>query len=250
MAHHQRLLHLEVSAVSDRIDAEPALHARELYRFYRSDDEEVFALRGVTLSVNAGETVAVVGPSGSGKSTLLACLAGLDEPSGGEVRLHGERISHRPEWQRTRLRAQHIGVLLQSGNLLPHLSVRDNVLLPQHSLPGRPATSVDELLAVVGLSDRSHALARELSGGQLARAGLAVALANAPDVILADEPTGELDSTTEQTVLALLTAQAQAGRAVIIVTHSRGAVQRADRVVTLVDGMTTADAGEAVRQAS
>ncbi|MGW4758262.1 ABC transporter ATP-binding protein [Streptomyces chartreusis] len=217
------------------------LTARELYRFYRSGDEEVFALRGVSLSVHAGETIAVVGPSGSGKSTLLACLAGLEEPSGGEVRLGGQRLSHRSERERTRLRARQVGVLLQSGNLLPHLSVRDNILLPQWAVAGRPATSADELLELVGLGDRGHALARQLSGGQLARAGLAVALANTPDVILADEPTGELDSTTEQSILALLTAQAAAGRAVVIVTHSRSAVQRADRVITLSDGIASAD---------
>ncbi|MGD6740600.1 ABC transporter ATP-binding protein [Streptomyces sp. BH106] len=233
-----------------RAEAEPALCARELYRFYRSGDEEVFALRGVSLTVDAGETVAVVGPSGSGKSTLLACLAGLDEPSGGEVRLRGHRLSHRSEWERTRLRAQHVGVLLQSGNLLPHLSVRDNIRLPQHGVPGRPALCADELLDLVGLSERGHALARQLSGGQLARAGLAVALANSPAVILADEPTGELDSTTEQSVLALLTAQAQAGKAVIIVTHSSRAVRRADRVITLADGIATAGRDETARQAS
>ncbi|MEU3843841.1 ABC transporter ATP-binding protein [Streptomyces sp. NPDC028635] len=216
-----------------------ALAARELYRFYRAGEEETLALRGVSLRVDRGETVAVVGPSGSGKSTLLACLAGIDEPSGGEVRVDGLRISHRPETERARLRARHIGVLLQSRNLLPHLSIRDNVRLPQRAAGRTPLTSARELLAEVGLGKRSHALPRQLSGGELARAGLAVALANAPTVLLADEPTGELDGETERVVLEMLRERAAQGCAVLIVTHSPEVVRRADRVMALQDGQAT-----------
>lgn len=206
-----------------------ALAARELYRFYRAGEEETLALRGVSLRVRRGETVAVVGPSGAGKSTLLACLAGLDEPSGGEVRVAGVRISHRPETERARLRARHVGVLLQSRNLLPHLTVRDNVQLAQHAVRGRPAVRAGALLEQVGLGRRAGALPRQLSGGELARAGLAVALANSPAVLLADEPTGELDGMTEELVLRMLRDRAADGCAVLIVTHSAEAVRGADR---------------------
>lgn len=215
------------------------LSARELYRFYRTDEEETLALRGVSLTVRRGETVAVVGPSGAGKSTLLACLAGLDEPSGGEVRVDGMRISHRPEAERARLRSRHIGVLLQTRNLLPHLSVRDNIRLPQRARGRRPAVTADALLAQAGITERSHALPRQLSGGELARAGLAVALANSPAVLLADEPTGELDGDTERLVLAMLRQRAAEGCAVLIVTHSAEAVRIADRVIALDDGKAT-----------
>ncbi|MFI5821974.1 ABC transporter ATP-binding protein [Streptomyces rishiriensis] len=212
------------------------LAARELYRFYRAGEEETLALRGVSLRVRRGETVAVVGPSGAGKSTLLACLAGLDEPSGGEVRVSGVRISHRPETERSRLRARHLGVLLQSRNLLPHLSVRDNIRLAQHAVRDRPAVRAPALLEQVGLGQRAGALPRQLSGGELARAGLAVALANSPAVLLADEPTGELDGGTEELVLRMLRDRAADGCAVLIVTHSAEAVRGADRVIALDDG--------------
>ncbi|MYT24359.1 ATP-binding cassette domain-containing protein [Streptomyces sp. SID7760] len=216
------------------------LSARELYRFYRSGAEETLALRGVSLEVERGETLAVIGPSGSGKSTLLACLAGLDEPDGGYVYVGGERVSHRPEAERARVRAQRIGVLLQSGNLLPHLDLGTNILLARSAArssrtPPRPP-GVDELLDDVGLGTRRRALPRELAGGERARAGLAVALANAPDVLLADEPTGELDGRTEQRILDLIRSHARAGTGVLLVTHSRQAVRIADRIITLHDG--------------
>jgi putative ABC transport system ATP-binding protein len=219
----------------------PALDARELYRFFRTGDDETLALRGVSLTVGRGETVAVVGPSGSGKSTLLACLAGLDEPAGGSVEIAGERISHRPEAVRAKIRAHRIGVLLQSRNLLPHLDVRGNVRLAQrawHRGGFRP--SLSELLEQVGLDQRERATPAQLSGGELARAGLAVALANNPDVLLADEPTGELDGYTEQQILALLRDHADQGAGLLIVTHSAEVVAIADRVVTIQDGAVAA----------
>ncbi|MFF0384130.1 ABC transporter ATP-binding protein [Streptomyces sp. NPDC004286] len=232
------------ASAQQRLVADPSdniLIARELYRFFRAGDEETVALRGVSLAVRRGETVAVIGPSGSGKSTLLSCLAGLDEPSGGEVRVNGERISHRPETERARLRARHIGVLTQSWNLVPHLSVYDNLRLARSAGPGG-RSSLEEVLEQVALEKRAHALPQQLSGGELARAGLAVALANAPAVLLADEPTGELDASTERRVLDLLRAQAGRGCAVLIVTHSAEAVRVADRVITLDDGSVRDDA--------
>ncbi|MGW6240308.1 ABC transporter ATP-binding protein [Streptomyces sp. NPDC055094] len=213
-----------------------ALRAEDLYRFYRSGEEETLALRGVDLRVRYGESVAVIGPSGSGKSTLLACLAGLDEPDGGVVHVGGERISHRPEAERTRMRARRIGVLSQSGNLIAHLDVRANIRLARRAAPGTAGQSVVELLDQVGLGHRARALPQELAGGELARAGLAVALANDPDILLADEPTGELDGATEQRILSLLRSRALAGGGVLLVTHSPEAVKIADRVITLRDG--------------
>jgi putative ABC transport system ATP-binding protein len=133
-----------------------ALQARDLYRFFRAGEEETLALRGVALRVRRGETVAVIGPSGSGKSTLLACLAGLDEPDGGIVHVGGERISHRPEAERARVRARRIGVLLQSGNLIAHLDISANIRLAQIAAPRNRKQSIAELLDQVGLGHRAR----------------------------------------------------------------------------------------------
>jgi putative ABC transport system ATP-binding protein len=215
----------------------PALQARDLYRFFRAGDDETLALRGVSLTVERGETVAVVGPSGSGKSTLLSCLAGLDEPAGGTVTVGGERVSHRPEADRARIRARRIGILMQSRNLLPHLGVRANIRLAQLASDQNDRLyNPDELLDQVGLSDRGRALPQELSGGELARAGLAVALANNPDIVLADEPTGELDGQTEKQILMLLGERVHQGAGLLVVTHSSEVVRIAGRVISLLDG--------------
>ena len=214
----------------------PLLEARSLYRFFHTGDEETLALQGVSLTIDAGELVAVVGPSGSGKSTLLACLAGLDEPDGGSVLVAGERLSRQPEPQRAALRARRIGVLFQSGNLLDHLSVAQNIGLAQR-ITGRPDRDrVTRLLDALELAGRSQARPAELSGGEPARAGLAVALANDPPVLLADEPTGELDSGNEARVLELLQARAAAGRAVVVATHSPAVAAIAVDTVRLEDG--------------
>ncbi len=214
----------------------PALEARSLYRFFRAGEDETLALREVSLEVSPGELVAVAGPSGSGKSTLLACLAGLDEPDGGMVFVDGQRLSHRSESARAQVRASHIGVLFQSGNLLEHLTVTGNIALSQAVAGGRPSSTPAELLTAVDLSDRARAYPSELSGGQAARAALAVAMANDPVVLLADEPTGELDSVTEEIILDLLRARARRGLAVVVASHSPGVSRAADRVMRLVDG--------------
>lgn len=214
----------------------PVLEAHDLYRFYHAGDDEVFALRGVALRVDPGEVVAVVGPSGSGKSTLMACLAGLDEPDGGSVTVAGERITRRPEAERAALRARWIGVLQQSGNLLDHLTVAQNVRVAQTLVGRTRTTELGALLDDVGLTERALARPATLSGGEAARAGLAVALANDPPLLLADEPTGEVDETNEALILDLLRRRAAAGNAVVLVTHSRRAAMEADRVVHLTDG--------------
>ena len=218
------------------VAVEPAVEATDLFRFYHSGDEETLALRGVSLVVRSGELVAVVGPSGSGKSTLLACLAGLDDPDGGVVRVRGERLSRRSEADRARMRASSMGILLQSGNLLEHLSVIENVELAQSLAVGAPARPGRELLASVGLFDKVHARPSRLSGGQAARAGLAVALASAPPILLADEPSGEVDCANERDIVALLLAEAARGTAVLVVPHSDRVAAAATRVVHLLDG--------------
>jgi putative ABC transport system ATP-binding protein len=215
-----------------------ALEAESLYRFYHAGDDETLALRGVSLAVDAGEVVAVTGPSGSGKSTLLACLAGLDDPDGGTVRIAGDRLSRRPEAERARLRARSVGMLYQVGNLVEHLDLVANIAMVQRLAGRRRAerTDPDHLLGQVGLAARASHRPSALSGGELARAGLAVALANDPQVLLCDEPTGELDRVTAQRVLELLRARAARGRAVLLATHSRQVAEAADREIALLDG--------------
>jgi len=213
------------------------LEAESLYRFFHAGDDETLALRGVSLIVEAGELVAVSGPSGSGKSTLLTCLAGLDEPDGGSVRICGERLSRRPEYERASVRARSIGMLFQQENLVGHLTVEQNLRATRALARGRRDRRARELLADVGLEGRAQALPRWLSGGELARAGLAVAIANEPPVILADEPTGELDEATSRTILALLRERADAGAAVLVVTHDPEVATGADRELRLRDGL-------------
>ena len=175
------------------------VEAAELYRFYHSGDAEVAALRGVTLSLHKGEFIALLGPSGSGKSTLLNLLAGLDEPDGGHVDIEGFRLSRRPETARAAIRARHIGMFMQSGNLFDHLSVADNIRL-QRLLAGKSSRNeaMMSLAGRLGLSAHWNALPAELSGGEAARAGLAVALSAEPSVLLCDEPTAEVDAETER----------------------------------------------------
>jgi putative ABC transport system ATP-binding protein len=156
------------------------LDAHDLYRFFHAGDDETLALRGVTLGVDAGEIVAITGPSGSGKSTLLACLAGLDEPDGGMVNVAGHAISRRPEVERAALRARLMGVLFQSRNLLDDFNVGENIAIAQRIAGRHDTRATAELLDRLGLAQRRQSLPRTLSGGETARAGLAVALANSP----------------------------------------------------------------------
>jgi putative ABC transport system ATP-binding protein len=212
------------------------LCAAELYRFFHNGDAETVALRGVSLTLEVGEFVALVGPSGSGKSTLLACLAGLDNPDGGTVLIDGERLSRRPESATAAIRARSIGMLMQSGNLLEHLTVEENVRLQRRlaKVPQLPAEA--DLLSELGISERRHALPSQLSGGEAARAGLAVALAAGPKILICDEPTAEVDLATEQAILAILHARQRVGVAVIVATHSSVLASAADRIIHIVDG--------------
>jgi putative ABC transport system ATP-binding protein len=212
------------------------LEAFDLYRFYHTGEDETLALRGVSLYVEAGEIVVVMGPSGSGKSTLLSCLVGLDEPDGGHVELLGKRLTRKPEAERAAMRAAEIGILLQSRNLFDHLSVTDNMRLQMRLARKFDQQRLDSLIDLVGLTNRRHARPSQLSGGEAARAGLAVALSTDPKVLLADEPTGEVDAETEKDILRLLASRQQAGFATLVVTHSDALAAHADRIVRLLDG--------------
>jgi ABC-type lipoprotein export system ATPase subunit len=217
------------------------LEADDLFKFYHPGDAEVRALRGASLSVAAGETVALLGPSGSGKTTLLACLAGLDEPDAGMVTVAGRRMTRRPESERTAIRAQSIGIVAQSGNLFGHLSVRENLRL-QMRLLGKPEPAgIDGLLDSVGLRNRGEARPSALSGGELARAALAVALAGDPPLLLADEPTAEVDAETEALLLDLLEERRRKGGAALIVTHSTALSAAATTVLRIADGIVSRD---------
>ena len=191
-------------------------------------------MRGVTLEVERGEIVVIFGPSGSGKSTLLACLAGLDEPDGGYVNVAGKRLTRRPEFVRAAIRARHVGIMLQSENLLTNMNVADNVRL-QLALAGRANVSPHVALQQADIAHRAHAKPGQLSGGELARAALAVALSADPDVLLADEPTGEVDAQTEKTLLQALDERRQRGGATIIASHSEELIRWADRSIQLRD---------------
>ncbi|MFV0799444.1 ABC transporter ATP-binding protein [Brucella anthropi] len=214
----------------------PALEATELYRFFHAGDDEVVALRGVALTLNAKEFTALRGPSGSGKSTLLACLAGIDEPDGGVVSVLGERMTRRPEPVRARLRARHFGMLMQSGNLFDHLTVRDNIRLQMEISGQGRSDEIDLLLDNLGLDGLASVLPAHLSGGEAARAGLAVALAAKPSILLCDEPTAEVDAATEQLVIDRLIETCRGGAALLIVTHSPALAARADRIIDIRDG--------------
>ena len=194
-------------------------------------------MRDVSLTLAPGETVAVVGPSGSGKSTLLNLLAGLDDPDGGFVRVDGRQLSHERATRQALLRGELIGVLTQSSGLLEHLDVLGNLQLAAayRSTP----SSTDDLLALLDgtmLRDRAHARPSTLSGGETARANLAVALAGGPRLLLADEPTAEVSRLEEATLLELLRTLQPENGATVIVTHSNAVAGAANRVLSLLDG--------------
>jgi putative ABC transport system ATP-binding protein len=215
------------------------LEARGLAKTYDTGGAKVDALRGVDLAIERGEFVAVMGPSGCGKSTLLNLLAGLDRPTAGEVRLDDQRIDQLSETDLARLRQRKIGFVFQFFNLVPTLSAVENVELPLLLVGGRrkdARRSADELLSDLGVGDKLGAAPAQLSGGQQQRVALARALANTPDILLGDEPTGNLDSAAARDVLGLLRAARDRGQTLLLVTHDARVAAAADRVVTLRDG--------------
>ena len=218
-----------------------------LVKIYKVADIEVVALQGLDLNVTAGEMLALVGASGSGKSTLLNILGGLDMPSAGRCLVVDNDLTHLAEGQRTNYRRYVVGhIWQQSGrNLLPELTILENVVMPQvmgGQRPGKSSSRARELLQAVGLGAMGDKLPQQLSGGEQQRGGIAVALANQPMLLLADEPTGELDSTTAGEVLALLRdLNRRLGLTIILVTHDPAVAAAADRTIAIRDGRTSTE---------
>ena len=212
--------------------------ARDVTRRYGDGDTAVDALRGVSVDVPSGQLTAVMGPSGSGKSTLMHILAGLDKPTSGSVTVAGQEITTLGDSDLTRLRREHIGFVFQFFNLLPMLNAEENILLPLTIAGAKPdKAKLDELIESVGLGNRLHHRPSELSGGQQQRVAIARALVSEPDVVFADEPTGNLDSKTGGEILELLRhAVRDLGQTVVMVTHEARAASIADRVLFLADG--------------
>lgn len=213
----------------------PVFAARGLGKVYRSGDVEVVALADVTLEIPAGEFVVLLGPSGSGKSTLLNILGGLDVPSGGELRFRGRRLDGAGEAELTRFRREHVGFVFQFYNLIPSLTVRENVALVT-DIAEQPM-DVDDAVARVGLAARADHFPAQLSGGEQQRVAIARAIAKRPDVLLCDEPTGALDVATGRLVLeAIAGIHRELGTTVIVITHNAAIAGLADRVIRLGDG--------------
>jgi len=214
------------------------IEAKELTRRYGEGDTAVDALRGCSIDVRRGELTAVMGPSGSGKSTLMHILAGLDRPTTGSVAINGTDITKLGDNDLTKLRREHIGFIFQFFNLLPMLTAEENITLPLE-LAGRKVDKewIDEVIGKLGLSDRRTHRPSELSGGQQQRVAIARALISKPTVIFADEPTGNLDSTTSAEILELLRQSvSDYGQTTVMVTHDANAAAIADRVLFLADG--------------
>jgi putative ABC transport system ATP-binding protein len=217
----------------------------DVTKTYRVGGQTVCALDGISLTLAGGDFVAVVGPSGSGKSTLLHLLGALDRPDSGAIRFQGKEIGSLDDENQSEFRRHSIGFVFQFFNLLPTMTAWENVAVPK-LLDGARMKSVKgralELLAMVGLADRADHRPSELSGGQMQRVAVARALMMDPPLILADEPTGNLDTTTGTAILALLTDIAhQDGRSVVMVTHNLDASSATDRVITLTDGRVGSD---------
>jgi len=224
-----------------------AVEARDLKRRYGEGTTAVDALRGVSLDVESGQLVAVMGPSGSGKSTLMHSLAGLDKPTSGTVTIAGTEITSLDDAKLTHLRREHIGFVFQFFNLLPMLSAEENVLLPLTIAGEKPDRAwLDELLEKTGLSDRRHHRPSELSGGEQQRVAISRALVTRPTILFADEPTGNLDSRTGGEILDLLRDSAETlGQTIVMVTHEARAASIADRILFLADGLIVKELTEA-----
>jgi putative ABC transport system ATP-binding protein len=228
--------------VQEREVSWPALEFRDVFRIYRSGPVETVALRGLELTIQPREFVAVLGPSGCGKSTMLSLSAGLDQPSAGEVRLFGRSLGRMAEDALADLRAREIALVLQRENLWPMLSAAENVAasLRLAGEPGGTAAAV-KALAEFGLGERASHRVRALSGGEQQRVAIASAAARRASLVLADEPTGELDRANEETVLdAFSRLRADHGSTIVVVTHSEQVATRADRVIEIHDGAVLA----------
>ena len=218
----------------------PALEARQVTRSLPLGDTLVEILRGVSFAVQRGEFVALMGPSGSGKSTLLGVIAGLDRPTSGHVLVDGIDITTMPESRLAGVRNAKIGMVFQAYNLIPTLSAQENVEVPlyagQH--PGSPAVRAQQMLELVGLAPRANHRPNQLSGGEQQRVAIARALATDPAIVIADEPTGNLDAANGENILALIAAlRARTGTTFLVATHDQHVAERAERTLHIVDGL-------------
>jgi len=222
----------------------PLLDVRDVHRDYVMGGEPVHALRGVSLQVNEGEYVAIVGPSGCGKSTMLNLLGAVDRPSAGDVVIRGERVSGMRDREATRFRLLHVGFVFQRFYLMPTLTARENVELPMAEAgiakAARRARAL-ELLAYVNLGARAGHRPHQLSGGEQQRVAIARALANRPALLLADEPTGELDARTGSEMIAMFDRLNRDGTTIVVVTHDEELARAARRVVHMRDGAVVRD---------
>ncbi len=211
-----------------------------LNKTYAMGKVEVEVLKDINIKIDEGEFVSIMGPSGSGKSTLLYLIGGLDKPTSGQIRIKGREMANMRDEEESKLRRQEIGFIFQFYNLIPNLNVEENIMLPI-LLDGKKLKNykkeLDDILEIVGLSDRRHHTPRELSGGQQQRVAIARALINEPDIILADEPIGNLDSKTGMEVMELLSRiNKEKGKTIIQVTHSKEAAEYGQRIINVKDG--------------
>ncbi len=221
----------------------PTLVIQDVFKIYKEGDVETVALRGANLTVQRGEFVAIQGRSGSGKSTLMNLIGGLAIASAGRIIINETDLSRMNEGQRAAFRRQHVGIVFQSDNLVPFLTACENVALPMNLQGHKNAyLRANALLSEVGLGERLNHRPNQLSGGERQRVAIAVALANEPDLLLADELTGELDSTTSDSIMALLTRlNVERGLTLIVVTHNPTVAARAGRQVQISDGQLNED---------
>lgn len=225
--------------------AKPIVEVRSVVKRFPVGDGEVTVLKQVSFDVHRGEFVSIVGPSGNGKSTLLNMITGIDHPSGGEVVVLGQAVHALTENELAAWRGQNIGIIFQFFQLLPALSLLKNIILPMDLVKKLPPRQRKEralhLLDQVGLADQAHKLPSMVSGGQQQRAAIARALANDPPLLVADEPTGNLDSHTSDTVFDLFANLVDRGKTMIMVTHSRSMAARTQRVIEIRDGQIAVD---------
>ena len=216
-----------------------ALSCQGLWKIYEMGDEKVQAVRGIDLEIKNGEMVAIMGPSGCGKTTLLNILSGIDDPSAGQVMVSGKPLFGISDDERTDLRGTEMGFIFQKFHLLDVMNAVENVEIPLLLLgmnPDEARTKANAALTKVGLGDRSHHRPAELSGGQQQRVSIARALVHNPSVILCDEPTGNLDSTTSGQVMDLLAELNESGSTLVIVTHDNEIAERCSRIIRIIDG--------------